>query len=94
MTCPTGRCALRRFDGHGTPYKPTNTAASKQMADSLARMMAERELQDAGIYQQHSKNVVLETPVIALKQVQQSQIQPQTTSNNNNNNTKFYNLSD
>ena len=94
MSCSSGRCALRRFDGHGTPYKPTNTAASKQVADSLARMMAERELQDAGIYQQHSKNVVLETPVIALKQVQQSQIQPQTTSNNNNNNTKFYNLSD
>jgi hypothetical protein len=66
-------------------------------------MMAERELQDAGIYQQHSKNVVLETPIIALKQVQQSQlsqIQPQTANNSNNNNnnsnnnTKFYNLSD
>jgi hypothetical protein len=97
MSCASGRCALRRFDGHGTPYKATNTAASKQVADSLARMMAERELQDAGIYQQHSKNVVLETPVIALKQVQQSQlsqIQPQTTNNSNNNNTKFYNLSD
>ena len=97
MSCASGRCALRRFDGHGTPYKPTNTAASKQVADSLARMMAERELQDAGIYQQHSKNVVLETPVIALKQVQQSQIQHHNTNNNNNNNnnsTKFYNLSD
>ena len=48
MSCPTGRCALRRFDGHGTPYKPTNTLASKQMSDSLSRMMAERDRQDAG----------------------------------------------
>jgi len=94
MSCASGRCALRRFDGHGTPYKPTNTAASKQVADSLARMMAERELQDAGIYQQHSKNVVLETPVVALKQVQQSQITSNNNNNNSNNNTKFYNLSD
>ena len=48
MSCPSGRCALRRFDGHGTPYKPTNTMASKQMSDSLSRMMAERDRQDAG----------------------------------------------
>lgn len=89
MACPTGRCALRRFDGHGTPYKQTNTAASKQMADSLARMMAERELQDAGVFQRNSKNVVLESPVALQQSQKQQQLQQQQQQS-----AKYYNLSD
>ena len=87
MSCPTGRCALRRFDGHGTPYKPTNTMASKQMSDSLARMMAERDRQDAGHFAPQPTNqqfVVAGTPV--KPQAQQPQQQQQ--------NATFYNLSD
>ena len=90
MSCPTGRCALRRFDGHGTPYKPTNTMASKQMSDSLARMMAERDRQDAGQFAPQPVNsqfTVVGTPVKQQTQVQvQVQTQTQTTT--------FYNLSD
>ena len=90
MSCPTGRCALRRFDGHGTPYKPTNTMASKQMSDSLARMMAERDRQDAGHFAPQPTNqqfTVVGTPVKQQTQPQtQVQVQTQTTT--------FYNLSD
>jgi hypothetical protein len=85
MSCPTGRCALRRFDGHGTPYKPTNTMASKQMADSLSRMMAERDRQDAGNFAiPNQQYVVVGAPV---KQQTQTQTQQQQ-------NATFYSLSD
>ena len=39
-------CALRRW-GPGTPCtRPANTPASKEMAAALAKMQAERDLQD------------------------------------------------
>jgi hypothetical protein len=90
MSCPTGRCALRRFDGHGTPYKPTNTMASKQMADSLARMMAERDRQDTGHFAPQPVNTqyqVIGTPV-KPQQTQQTQQTQQIQ------NATFYSLSD
>jgi len=86
MSC--SKCALRRFDGHGTPYKPTNTVATKQMSDSLARMMAERDRQDAGQFAPQPTNqqyVVVGAPV--KHQQQQTQIQQQQ-------NATFYSLSD
>ena len=89
MSC--SKCALRRFDGHGTPYKPTNTMASKQMSDSLARMMAERDRQDAGQFAPQPTNqqfTVVGTPV---KHQPQIQIQTQTQQQQN---ATFYNLSD
>jgi hypothetical protein len=52
MACPTGRCALRRFDGHGTSsYRPTNTEAVRQFNSSLEAMMAERAKQDSGVFE-------------------------------------------
>ena len=89
MSCPTGRCALRRFDGHGTPYKPTNTMASKQMADSLARMMAERDRQDAGQFAPQPVNSQF-TVITPVKHQPQTQIQTQQQQQN----ATFYNLSD
>ena len=89
MSCPTGRCALRRFDGHGTPYKPTNTMASKQMADSLARMMAERDRQDTGHFAPQPTNLQYQVVGTPVKQQQQ---QPQTQTQTQN--ATFYNLSD
>jgi hypothetical protein len=83
MSC--SKCALRRFDGHGTPYKPTNTVATKQMSDSLARMMAERDRHDAGQFAPQPTNqqyVVVGAPVKQQTQTQQQQ------------NATFYNLSD
>lgn len=48
MACPTGRCALRRFDGHGSSgYRPTNPEAARQFNSDLERMMAERSQQDS-----------------------------------------------
>ena len=38
-------CALRRW-GPGTPCTRTDTPASKEMAAALAKMQAERDLQD------------------------------------------------
>jgi hypothetical protein len=52
MACPTGRCAMRRFDGHGTnSYRPTDTEAVRQFKSSLDTMMAERAKQDSGIFE-------------------------------------------
>lgn len=48
MACPTGRCALRRFDGHGSSgYRPTNPEAARQFNSDMERMMAERSQQDS-----------------------------------------------
>jgi hypothetical protein len=61
--------------------------ATKQMSDSLARMMAERDRQDAGQFAPQPTNqqyVVVGAPV-----KDQPQIQPQQQQN-----ATFYNLSD
>jgi hypothetical protein len=51
MSCGQFKCALRRFDGHGTnSYRPTNSESAKQMDNSLQAMLAERARQDAGIF--------------------------------------------
>lgn len=51
MACPTNRCALRRFDGHGTnSYRPTNPEVQRQFDSSLQNLIAQRELQDKGIF--------------------------------------------
>lgn len=51
MACPTNRCALRRFDGHGTnSYRPANPEVQRQFDSSLQNLIAQRELQDKGIF--------------------------------------------
>lgn len=46
----TFKCGLRRFDGHGTSsYRPTNSAATKEMESAFSRMMREREQQDRSL---------------------------------------------
>lgn len=51
MACSTGRCALRRFDGHGTSsYRPTNPESDRLFKSQIEAMMAERSRQDAGIF--------------------------------------------
>ena len=47
----TFKCGLRRFDGHGTStYRPTNTAATKEMESAYSKMMRLRDQQDRGEY--------------------------------------------
>ena len=87
MSCPTGRCALRRFDGHGTPYKPTNTMASKQMSDSLSRMMAERDRQDAGHFAPQPTN----QQYVVVSQKEESKVSNTSLVQQN---ATFYSLSD
>jgi hypothetical protein len=53
MACPTGRCALRRFDGHGSnSYRPTNPEAARQFNADMERMLAARAQQDGCWLQQ------------------------------------------
>ena len=64
------KCGLRRFDGHGTSsYRPTNTAATKEMESAFTKMMRERELQDSGCFPKRD--------VEPVKQVQLTQISKQ-----------------
>jgi hypothetical protein len=66
----TFKCGLRRFDGHGTSsYRPTNTAATKEMESAFTKMMRERELQDSGCFGKQAMEPV--------KQVQLTQISKQ-----------------
>ena len=63
MSCGANRCALRRFDGHGSSsYRPTNPDAAKVFNTSMQSMLAERARQDAGTF-----------TMIPLQQSQQSQ---------------------
>jgi hypothetical protein len=51
MSCGTNRCALRRFDGHGSSsYRPSNPEATKAFNSSIQAMLAERARQDSGIF--------------------------------------------
>lgn len=48
MACPTGRCALRRFDGHGSgSYRPNNQALANENETRLANLLAARENLDS-----------------------------------------------
>jgi hypothetical protein len=72
----TFKCGLRRFDGHGTSsYRPTNTAATKEMESAFSKMMRERELQDSGCFsKQNAQNTQNAQAVEPVKQVQLTQI--------------------
>jgi hypothetical protein len=51
MSCGTNRCALRRFDGHGTSsYRPSNSEASREFTSRMDQMLAERARQDQGVF--------------------------------------------
>jgi hypothetical protein len=64
MACPTGRCALRRFDGHGTnSYRPSNSALAAEGEARLAAMLAERRAGDS-IWGGGQATAVSSAPVI------------------------------
>ena len=71
----TFKCGLRRFDGHGTSsYRPTNTAATKEMESAFSKMMRERELQDSGCFGRQSQQLQQSQAIEPVKQVQLTQI--------------------
>ena len=59
-------CALRRW-GPGTQCIKTDTPASKEMADKLAIMRAEREKQDTMWLQPNHESPISHPPADALK---------------------------
>lgn len=65
--------------------------ASKQMADSLARMIAERDRQDTGHFAPQPTNLQYQVVGTPVKQQTQTQTQTQTQQQQN---STFYNLSD
>jgi hypothetical protein len=68
MSCGQFKCALRRFDGHGTnTYRPTNSESAKQMDNSLQAMIAERARQDAGIFQINTVSQTIPTTSLQIQ---------------------------
>ncbi len=50
MACNTNRCALRRFDGHGSgSYRPSNSGLAKEAENNLAAMIAARNKLDSDL---------------------------------------------
>jgi hypothetical protein len=74
----TFKCGLRRFDGHGTSsYRPTNTAATKEMESAFSRMMREREQQDRGCFGLVKEELpVLEEKAVKKEEVKQESEEP------------------
>lgn len=89
MSCGTNRCALRRFDGHGSSsYRATNPEQAKVFNSSVQAMLAERARQDAGIFTVPSLPIAV-TPIIPTMSPQPLQMPIQQSSNQ-----AFYSLSD
>lgn len=77
MACSTGRCALRRFDGHGTSsYRPTNPDVAREFQSRMDQLLAERSRQDQGVFTMSSVNSVHMPVVQSVTQIPavQSQI--------------------
>lgn len=70
MACPTGRCALRRFDGHGGgASRPNNAALAAEGEARLAAMLAARSALDASCWgSAASKPALAPTPAPVLAQ--------------------------
>ena len=87
MACGTNRCALRRFDGHGSSsYRPTNPEAAKVFNDGMQGLLAERARQDSGIFT--GLPLLPSQPSLSQQQSPQiQQIQQQTQAS-------YYSLSD
>jgi hypothetical protein len=93
MSCGTNRCALRRFDGHGSSsYRPSNPEATKAFNSSVQSMLAERARQDAGIFTAPSMPAqsVQEPVFLKPQSIQPSQLSQQSQPSNQT----FYSLSD
>ena len=91
MSCGANRCALRRFDGHGSSsYRPTNPEVAREFQSRMDQMMAARGQQDQGVFvaptpaSPHLQQTQTQTQVHAPSQIAQLQTHPVT----------FYPLSD
>ena len=90
MSCGANRCALRRFDGHGSSsYRPTNPDAAKVFNTSMQSMLAERARQDAGTFTMIPSQQSQQVHPISQQSQQSQQSQPSQQSPET-----FYSLSD
>jgi hypothetical protein len=92
MACSTGRCALRRFDGHGTSsYRPTNPEVAREFQSRMDQLLAERSRQDQGVFtisQSVSTQNTIHTSIPVSSPGQPSNQIPSSEQ------TKYYSLSD
>jgi hypothetical protein len=73
----TFKCGLRRFDGHGTSsYRPTNTAATREMESAFSKMMRERELQDSGCFGGQTAQAMEPVKQVQLTQIPKQEPEP------------------
>jgi hypothetical protein len=73
MSCGTNRCALRRFDGHGSSsYRPSNSEAAREFTSRMDQMLAERTRQDQGMFV--PPQVTVPNPSHSPMQIQHSSI--------------------
>lgn len=92
MACGTNRCALRRFEGHGSSsYRPTNPEAAKVFNDGMQGLLAERARQDSGIFTGLSLLPLLPSQPL---QPQQQSPQMQTPPQIQQTHASYYSLSD
>ena len=81
MACSTNRCALRRFDGHGSSsYRPSNPEAAREFTSRMDQMLAERTRQDQGVFVAPTPPTTAQPPlqtqqVSPVKQAQFAQLQ-------------------
>jgi hypothetical protein len=91
MACNTNRCALRRFDGHGSgSYRPSNSGLAKENENNLAAMIAARNRLDSDlglsiqkekpeIKIQNSGNLILAKPDASKSLFYDSESNPEIT---------------
>jgi hypothetical protein len=90
MACGTNRCALRRFEGHGSSsYRPSNPEAAKVFNDGMQGLLAERARQDSGIF----TGLPL-LPLLPLQPQQQSPQMQQSPQIQQPTQASYYSLSD
>lgn len=98
MACSTGRCALRRFDGHGTSsYRPTNSEAGREFQSRMDQLLAERSQQDKGVFSVSSgSNTAGAQPVTNMQSMKSMQVSVpiHNTQIIETTQTKYYSLSD
>lgn len=91
MACNTGRCALRRFDGHSSgSYKPSNSILASENEQNLTSLLVARNKLDSDLgrrqlpegNQNHSiQNLASGKPesnsILEITRIQKAELEPE-----------------
>lgn len=86
MACNTGRCALHRFDGHGSgSYRPSNSILASENEQNLTSLLVARNKLDSDLgccNQKHSiQNLVSGKPesnlILEITRIQKAELEPE-----------------